>query len=160
MRYATRFSLFMHLSIVWPTPWTPGMVRHLSNVRRILLYHDAHMRQNYDELQATNDGTSVKIMTHQLLILTVILTHIRHGRNDTERVFPDLRSGSNLISRHEHSFVVAIPFPHLHRARHNVFCFLVDIYDRSTGMVVQGFAIKCPCFYIIFPFLKSIINTL
>ena len=74
-----------------------------------------------------------KIMTHQLLILTVILTHIRHGRNDTERVFPDLRSGSNLISRHEHSFVVAIPFPHLHRARHNVFCFLVDIYDRSTG---------------------------
>ena len=118
------------------------------------------MRQNYDELQATNDGTSVKIMTHQLLILTVILTHIRHGRNDTERVFPDLRSGSNLISRHEHSFVVAIPFPHLHRARHNVFCFLVDIYDRSTGMVVQGFAIKCPCFYIIFPFLKSIINTL
>ena len=78
----------MHLSIVWPTPWTPGVVRHLSNVRRILLYRDAHMRQNYDELQATNDGTSVKIMTHQLLILTVILTHIRHGRNDTERVFP------------------------------------------------------------------------
>jgi len=47
----------MHLSIVWPTPWTQGVVSHLSNVSRILLYHDAHMRQNYDELQATNDGT-------------------------------------------------------------------------------------------------------
>ena len=96
------------------------MVSHLSNVRRILLYRDAHMRQNYDELQATNDGTSVKIMTHQLLILTVILTHIRHGRNDTERVYPDSRnkiSGDSFPMGHSIAFlprpsgVAALKFP-------------------------------------------------
>ena len=104
--------IIIHLSLVWRTLWTPGKVRHLSNVRRILLYHDTHMRRTSDGLLADNDctsvkimthhlliltvlwRTSVKIMTHHLLILTVLLTHVRHYQKFKirEYVFPDLRS--------------------------------------------------------------------
>ena len=86
--------IIIHLSLVWRTLWTPGKVRHLSNVRRILLYHDTHMRRTSDGLLADNDCTSVKIMTHHLLILTVLLTHVRHYQKFKirEYVFPDLRS--------------------------------------------------------------------
>ena len=45
----------IQLSFVWPTSWPPGMVRHLFNVRRILMYHDAPCVPNYDGHLLYND---------------------------------------------------------------------------------------------------------
>ena len=38
----------MQLSVVWHTIRPSGVVRHWSYVRRIFMYHDAHMRLEYD----------------------------------------------------------------------------------------------------------------
>ena len=58
----------MQESIVSCSIWAPG--KELWIVR----YHEAHERQrhNYDGLLTENDRTCVEIMTHHMLILTVL----------------------------------------------------------------------------------------
>jgi hypothetical protein len=58
------------LSVVWRTIRPSGMVRHLSYVRRIFMYHDAHMRLEYDVPFNTMTVPVGTNMTHHFLILT------------------------------------------------------------------------------------------
>ena len=65
MNFEFDYEEIIHLSIVRRTPRPPGMVRHLSNVSRIFIYHDSPVCLDYDGPFLTMTVPGRKNMTHQ-----------------------------------------------------------------------------------------------